>query len=76
MLSPVWSDYELIDSGDFEKLERWGKFITVRPEPDCGNSSVARARSTSPAMCGMTELSINFLIKVDFPLLTGPTTPI
>ncbi len=33
MLSPEWSDYELIDSGDFEKLERWGKFVTVRPEP-------------------------------------------
>lgn len=33
MLSPVWSDYELIDSGDFEKLERWGNYITVRPEP-------------------------------------------
>ena len=26
-------DYELIDSGDFEKLERFGKFITIRPEP-------------------------------------------
>jgi 23S rRNA (cytosine1962-C5)-methyltransferase len=27
-----WSDYELIDSGDFEKLERFGKFILIRPE--------------------------------------------
>ena len=26
-------DYELIDSGEFEKLERFGKFITIRPEP-------------------------------------------
>ncbi len=26
-------DYELIDTGDFEKLERFGKFITIRPEP-------------------------------------------
>ncbi len=26
-------DYELIDSGDFEKLERWGNYITARPEP-------------------------------------------
>lgn len=33
MLSPEWRDYELIDSGDFEKMERWGDFITVRPEP-------------------------------------------
>jgi 23S rRNA (cytosine1962-C5)-methyltransferase len=28
-----WQDYELIDSGNFEKLERFGKIITARPEP-------------------------------------------
>lgn len=28
-----FDDYELIDSGDFEKLERFGKYITIRPEP-------------------------------------------
>lgn len=28
-----WPDYELIDSGDFEKLERFGTYITIRPEP-------------------------------------------
>lgn len=28
-----WKDYELIDCGDFEKLERFGKYITIRPEP-------------------------------------------
>ena len=28
-----WKDYELIDCGDFEKLERFGKCITIRPEP-------------------------------------------
>lgn len=33
LLSPVWEDYELIDSGDFEKLERFGEWITRRPEP-------------------------------------------
>lgn len=26
-------DYELIDSGGFMKLERFGKYITIRPEP-------------------------------------------
>lgn len=25
--------YELIDSGNFEKLERFGEYITIRPEP-------------------------------------------
>lgn len=34
LLTPVgFSDYELIDCGDFEKLERFGKYITIRPEP-------------------------------------------
>lgn len=28
-----WNDYELIDSGNFEKLERFGQFILARPEP-------------------------------------------
>jgi 23S rRNA (cytosine1962-C5)-methyltransferase len=28
-----WPDYELLDCGDFEKLERFGKYITIRPEP-------------------------------------------
>lgn len=34
LLHPAsWKDYELIDSGDFEKLERFGKYILIRPEP-------------------------------------------
>ena len=28
-----WKDYELIDSGNFEKLERFGQYIMSRPEP-------------------------------------------
>lgn len=28
-----WTDYELIDCGDYEKLERFGKYILRRPEP-------------------------------------------
>ncbi|MEN6618089.1 MAG: class I SAM-dependent methyltransferase [Rikenellaceae bacterium] len=28
-----WNDYELIDSGDFEKLERFGGYFLIRPEP-------------------------------------------
>ncbi len=28
-----WKDYELIDCGDFEKLERFGDVILIRPEP-------------------------------------------
>lgn len=28
-----WKDYELIDCGNFEKLERFGNVILIRPEP-------------------------------------------
>jgi len=28
-----WEDYELIDTGGFEKLERFGEYILSRPEP-------------------------------------------
>ncbi len=27
-----WDDYELIDAGGDQKLERWGEIITIRPE--------------------------------------------
>ena len=28
-----WNDYEVIDTSNGEKLERWGKYILVRPDP-------------------------------------------
>jgi 23S rRNA (cytosine1962-C5)-methyltransferase len=34
LLTPTaWRDYELVDTGDGEKLERYGKYILRRPEP-------------------------------------------
>ena len=31
--SEDWKDYQLIDSGGFEKLERFGRYTMIRPEP-------------------------------------------
>lgn len=28
-----WKDYEVLDASEGEKLERWGKYILVRPDP-------------------------------------------
>ena len=28
-----WKDYELLDTSDGERLERWGKYVLVRPDP-------------------------------------------
>jgi len=33
VLTPTWTEYELIDSGAGRKLERFGEFVLVRPEP-------------------------------------------
>ena len=32
--SPNWRDYELLDSGNGRKLEKYGPYTTVRPEPE------------------------------------------
>ena len=31
----AWADYALLDSGGGKKLERYGRFTVVRPEPQC-----------------------------------------
>ena len=32
-LADQWKEYEVIDCSDGEKLERWGKYILLRPDP-------------------------------------------
>ncbi|MBQ7599051.1 MAG: class I SAM-dependent methyltransferase [Clostridia bacterium] len=32
-VSDKWKDYELLDCTDGERLERWGRYILVRPDP-------------------------------------------
>jgi 23S rRNA (cytosine1962-C5)-methyltransferase len=32
-LTPQWAEYELLDSGEGKKLERFGEYMLVRPEP-------------------------------------------
>ncbi|MBQ4242427.1 MAG: class I SAM-dependent methyltransferase, partial [Lachnospiraceae bacterium] len=33
IISDDWKDYEVLDTSDGEKLERWGDYILVRPDP-------------------------------------------
>lgn len=42
--SPQWSQFELIDSGEAQKLERWGTKLFIRPEPK------ALWRKSNPAL--------------------------
>ncbi len=32
-IADQWKDYEVIDTSEGEKLERWGKYILLRPDP-------------------------------------------
>lgn len=32
-IADEWKDYEVLDTSDGEKLERWGDYILVRPDP-------------------------------------------
>jgi 23S rRNA (cytosine1962-C5)-methyltransferase len=33
LVADNWKDYELIDTGNGEKLEKWGKYVLRRPDP-------------------------------------------
>ena len=37
-----WQDYELLDASDGERLERWGKYILIRPDPQIIWKGVAK----------------------------------
>lgn len=32
-IADKWKDYEVLDTGNGEKLERWGDYILIRPDP-------------------------------------------
>ena len=40
--SELWKDYELLDTSDGERLERWGDYILIRPDPQIIWKNVAR----------------------------------
>ena len=42
--SDKWKDYELIDTSDGERLERWGKYILRRPDPQVLWSNARKSR--------------------------------
>ena len=50
--------------------------IMVLPEPHWGSSSLARSARKGSPTAGITSSSMIRLTSVDFPVRTGPTTPI
>ena len=47
-----WKDYELLDASDGERLERWGKYILRRPDPQIiwKNAATHKAWKSSDAI--------------------------
>ena len=41
-INEYWKDYELLDATNGERLERWGKYILIRPDPQVIWSSPRR----------------------------------
>ena len=48
-IADKWRDYEVLDTSDGEKLERWGRYILVRPDPQVIWRSPRRDAPMSPA---------------------------
>lgn len=45
LVADDWKDYELIDAGDGERLERWGEYILRRPDPQAMWHKTADAKT-------------------------------
>jgi 23S rRNA (cytosine1962-C5)-methyltransferase len=76
ILTPDWQDYELLDSGDSRKLERFGKYLIVRHEPKAWWRPVlperdwARAHATQDESGRLTispKLPASWPLKLDLP---------
>ena len=58
-----WKDYEVIDTCGGEKLERWGQYILVRPDPhvDASKGMVGWAKENAK-LSGLPETSVRWIV--------------
>ena len=54
-VSDKWRDYELIDCSQGEKLERWGDYTLVRPDPQAIWKTPRRDRRWNSSATGATS---------------------
>ena len=69
-----WSDYALLDSGDGKKLERYGRYTVVRPEPQCfwsPRDPTAFEAATAYGVLGMRERARHFGGRIDIASAVG-----
>ena len=65
-----WKDYELIDTADGERLERWGKYILIRPDPQiiwkgCATSPLWKKADGSAVGSGIFNGDVGTLLSID-----------
>ena len=51
-ISDNWKDYELIDTTDGERLENWGGYTLVRPDPQVIWKGAAKSVPSPPPVRG------------------------
>ena len=47
----TWVDYELIDATNHNRLERWGKTLLIRPDPQIIWKIIAKCSCLSLDLC-------------------------
>ena len=53
-ISNEWKDYEVLDTSGGERLERWGKYVLVRPDPQVIWTPPKEGRSGGSLTPGMS----------------------
>ena len=53
-----WKDYEVLDTSGGEKLERWGDYLLVRPDPQVIWNTKKEKRSLSQKQQGRRRMGV------------------
>ena len=58
MRAAQWQDYELLDTLDGERLERWGDVLLIRPDPQILWSGEKKDPRWGPGPCPVPALQL------------------
>lgn len=63
-----WKDYEVLDTSKGEKLERWGNYLLVRPDPQViwdtpGTTRAGRRKTATITAAKRAAVSGNFSVS-------------
>ena len=67
MRTALWKDYELVDTAAGERLERWGKVLVIRPDPQAGKRRMPAICAPPPA-AAIGRNGASFRLSGRFPM--------